>query len=180
VASVLMARLPAVMLAHRQLAERGQTSPPARHCRRSGKFPPRAIVHLGEGRLVLSSPSGAVGDPLLESPIMVHRGCSGSPWAEPMAMTSELSPMGERLRPPTRSIMNLSRLKRIVLPRENPPHVRHSSSAVMAIEDNGTIGTSRGKAGCKSPFLACQLSVFFAPPRHRVVKIARSCSEVVL
>jgi hypothetical protein len=43
-----------------------------------------------------------------------------------------------------------------------------------------TIGTSRGKARCKSPFLACQLSVFFSPARYMVVKIARSCFEVVL
>jgi hypothetical protein len=43
-----------------------------------------------------------------------------------------------------------------------------------------TIGTSRGKVLCKSPFLACQLSVFFAPVRYRVVKIVRFSSEVVL
>jgi hypothetical protein len=39
---------------------------------------------------------------------------------------------------------------------------------------------SREKVRCKSPFLARQLSVFFAPPRYRAVKIVRSCSEVVL
>jgi hypothetical protein len=36
------------------------------------------------------------------------------------------------------------------------------------------------KARCKSPFLACQLSVFSAITNNRVVKIARSISEVVL
>jgi hypothetical protein len=46
--------------------------------------------------------------------------------------------------------------------------------------DEGTIGTSRGKARCKSPFLARQLSVFFAPLRYMVVKIVCFCSEVVL
>jgi hypothetical protein len=44
----------------------------------------------------------------------------------------------------------------------------------------GTIGTSRGKTRWKSPFLACQQSVFFALARYRVDKIARSYFEVVL
>jgi hypothetical protein len=39
---------------------------------------------------------------------------------------------------------------------------------------------SRRKARYKSPFLACQLSVFFAPARYRMTKIMRSYSEVVL
>jgi hypothetical protein len=51
---------------------------------------------------------------------------------------------------------------------------------VMAIEDDGTIRTSRGVARYKSPFSGCQLSVFLAPIRYRVVKITCSCSEVVL
>jgi hypothetical protein len=46
--------------------------------------------------------------------------------------------------------------------------------------DEETIGTSRGKAHCKSFFLGCQLPVFFAPARYMVVKIACSCFEVVL
>jgi hypothetical protein len=45
---------------------------------------------------------------------------------------------------------------------------------------DGTIGTSRGKAHYKSPYLVCQLSVFFAPARYRVVNITCSCFEVVL
>jgi hypothetical protein len=40
--------------------------------------------------------------------------------------------------------------------------------------------TSRGKAHWKSPFLARQLSVFFAPTRYRVVKITCFSFEVVL
>jgi hypothetical protein len=44
----------------------------------------------------------------------------------------------------------------------------------------GTIETSRGKACYKSPFLVCQLSVFFALTRYRLVKIACSYFEVVL
>jgi hypothetical protein len=50
----------------------------------------------------------------------------------------------------------------------------------MAIVDDGTIGRSRGKAHCKSPFMAHQLSVFSAPVRYRVVNITCSYSEVVL
>jgi hypothetical protein len=45
----------------------------------------------------------------------------------------------------------------------------------MAIADERTIETSRGKAHCKSPFLARQLSVFFTSTRYRVVKIVCSC-----
>jgi hypothetical protein len=67
-----------------------------------------------------------------------------------------------------------------VLPRENPLHVRHPLMAAMVIVDEGTIGTSRGKARYKSSFLARQLSVFFAPARYRVVKIMHSYSEMVL
>jgi hypothetical protein len=39
---------------------------------------------------------------------------------------------------------------------------------------------SRGVARCKSPLLAHQLLVFSATARYRVVKIASSCSMVVL
>jgi hypothetical protein len=39
---------------------------------------------------------------------------------------------------------------------------------------------SRGKVCFKSPYLACQLSVVFAPARYKVVKIVHSYSEVVL
>jgi hypothetical protein len=44
----------------------------------------------------------------------------------------------------------------------------------------GIIGMPREKACCKSPFLARQLSVFFALAKYRVVKIACSCSELIL
>jgi hypothetical protein len=46
--------------------------------------------------------------------------------------------------------------------------------------DEGTIEMSRGKTRCNSPFLAQQLSVFFALARYRVVNIVRSCSDMVL
>jgi hypothetical protein len=46
--------------------------------------------------------------------------------------------------------------------------------------DEITIGMSSGKARYKSPFLARQLSVVFAPTRYRVVKITHFSFEVVL
>jgi hypothetical protein len=64
--------------------------------------------------------------------------------------------------------------------RENPPHTRRLPSVVMAIGDDGTIGTSRGVARYKSPFVACQQSLYFGPARYRVVNIVCSCFEVVL
>jgi hypothetical protein len=45
---------------------------------------------------------------------------------------------------------------------------------------DATIRMSKGKVRCKSPFLVCQLSIFFAPARYRVVKIMCSCFEMVL
>jgi hypothetical protein len=58
--------------------------------------------------------------------------------------------------------------------------VRLSSLATKECFGEGTIRTSRGKARYNFTFLAHQLSVFFAPTRCRVVKITRSCSEMVL
>jgi hypothetical protein len=49
---------------------------------------------LGEGRSVLHSPLGAVGNPLVESPAMVRDVRGGPPWAGPMMMTPEPSPRG--------------------------------------------------------------------------------------
>jgi hypothetical protein len=50
----------------------------------------------------------------------------------------------------------------------------------MSGADEGTIGTYRGKARCKSPYLLCHMSVFFTPTRYKEVKIACSSFEVVL
>jgi hypothetical protein len=134
---------------------------------------------LGERRLILPSAFKAVGNSSAESPIMVRGGDGSLPRAESTMMAPETSPKGERLRPPKWSVMNSRLPKRMVLLKEKPPHDRHSPSMVMASTDDGTIGTSRGKAPCKSPFLAHQLSVFFAPIRYRVVKITRYCFEIV-
>jgi hypothetical protein len=46
--------------------------------------------------------------------------------------------------------------------------------------DEGTIEMSRGKARCKSPFLAHELLVFATPANYGVVKIMHSSSVVVL
>jgi hypothetical protein len=105
---------------------------------------------LGEGWLKLPSPVDAVRNSLVESSIVA-----------PMKMAPSLPLLGDRLRPPKLSPMNSKFPRQIGSPRKNPPHARCSPSAVMEIEDDGTFGTSRGVARCKSPFLACQLSVFF-------------------
>jgi hypothetical protein len=68
----------------------------------------------------------------------------------------------------------------VVSIREETSHDKHSPSAMMVSTGDGTIGTSRGKACCKSTFLACQLLVSFALARCKVVKITRSYSEMVL
>jgi hypothetical protein len=81
---------------------------------------------------------------------------------------------------PRRLVVNSRLPKWMVLPGARPTPVGSLPLETKESFSEGTIGTSRGKARYKSPFWACQLSVFFAPTRYRVVKIARSCSEVVL
>jgi hypothetical protein len=75
------------------------------------------------------------------------------------------------------SLLGSSESMRSGIPSTNP---RHSHSAATTIVDDGTIGTFREKAHYKSPFLARQLSIFFAPARYRVVKNVHSYSEIVL
>jgi hypothetical protein len=76
--------------------------------------------------------------------------------------------------------MNSRLSKWMVLPGDKLTSVGLLSVVMNDSFGEGTIGMSRGEAFYKSPFLVYQLSVFFAPVRHRVVKIAYSCSEVVL
>jgi hypothetical protein len=123
---------------------------------------------------------GDVGKSSTEFPVVVRGGDGGSLWVKPMTIVSETSPEGERLRPLKRSAMNLRLPKRMVSPSEKPPHDKHSLLVATTSGDDGTIKTFRGKARYKSPFLVCQLSVFFAPVRYNVAKITRSFSEVVL
>jgi hypothetical protein len=123
------------------------------------------VLHLlGEGRSILPSSSEVVWSSSADTPVMARSGNGGSPWPEPMTMASEPSPMGERLP------------KRMVSLREKPQHNKSSPSTTMVSVDDGTIRTSRGKARCKSPYLARELSVFFASTRTRW---SRSCVRVL-
>jgi hypothetical protein len=82
----------------------------------AGKTP---VLHiLGEGRSILPSLSEVVWKSSAESPVMDHSEDGGLPWVEPMMMVSEPFPMGERLRPPKRSVTNSRLSKRMVSPRE--------------------------------------------------------------
>jgi hypothetical protein len=81
---------------------------------------------------------------------------------------------------PNQLAMNSTLPKQVVLPREKTSLGKRSPPMAAMNVDDGTIKTARGEAHFKSPFLACQLSVFFAPVRYRVVKIVCSYSEVVL
>jgi hypothetical protein len=96
-----------------------------------------------------------------------------------MMTAVEPSLMGERLRLPKWLMMNSRLPKRMVSPKEKTSLDGCSLSAATVSADMGTIGPSRGKAGYKFPFLVCQLSVFFALERYRVVTIMCSYSEVV-
>jgi hypothetical protein len=135
---------------------------------------------LGEGRSILPSLSGVVWNPSVESLVMAHGGDGSPPWVEPMTVASQPSPMGEKFKPLKRSVMNSLLLKRMVSPREKTTLNRCSLPVATASAGDGTIRMSRGKAHYKSPFLARQLLVLFAPRRNRVVRIERSNSEMVL
>jgi hypothetical protein len=133
----------------------------------------------GEGRSVLPFLLGIFMNSSVESLVTVHYRSGGPPWKGPMTMTPEPSLGGEALAAESVSD-ELEIPKQMVLPRKKPSHNKHSSLASAPCVDDGTIGTSRGKARCKSPFLACQQLVFFAPPRYTVVKIVGSYSDVAL
>jgi hypothetical protein len=101
-------------------------------------------------------------------------------WTIPTYMAPESRSWGERLRWPNRSTMNSMLPKWMPLPEARSTPVGLLSLVMNESFGDGITGTSRRKAHCKSPLLAHQLSVFFAPARCRVVKITCSCSEVVL
>jgi hypothetical protein len=71
-------------------------------------------------RSVLPSPPGAMGNPSMGLPVMVHYRSGGLPWAGPITMALEPPPRGERLRPLNRSMTNSILPKRMVLPRGKP------------------------------------------------------------
>jgi hypothetical protein len=60
-----------------------------------------------EGRLEPPSLAEYVWNSSVESLIMARNGDRGLLWVEPMKAASEPSPLGERLRPPKQSVMNL-------------------------------------------------------------------------
>jgi glucose-6-phosphate isomerase len=68
----------------------------------------------------------------------------------------------------------------MVSPRSRLTSVGLLLLAMKESFDEVTIGMSRGKAHYKPPFLAPQLSMFFALARYMMVNITRSSSEVVL
>jgi hypothetical protein len=107
----------------------------------------------GEMRSILPSPSEAVWNFSTESPIMAHSGDGVLLRVEPMTVAPEPSPMGERLWPSKRSAMNSRHPKRMVLPMEKTLHDRRSPFVATVSANVGTIGTSRGKTCCKSPYL---------------------------
>jgi hypothetical protein len=135
---------------------------------------------LGEGRPKLPSPLDVMRNYSIESSIMAHHG-DGVPLRVELMKVAPASPLlGERLRSPKYSAINSKFPKRTVSPMKNPPHIRRSPSAATVIIADGIIRTSIGKARYKSPFLACQLSVFSAPARtgwsrSRVLILRWSC-----
>jgi hypothetical protein len=78
----------------------------------AGEAPAQCL--LREGRLEPPSLPKAMWNSLVESPIMAHSRDGGLLWVEPMRAVSKPSPLGERLRPPKQSAMNLSLPKRMV------------------------------------------------------------------
>jgi hypothetical protein len=131
---------------------------------------------LREGRLSTPpSPFEVVWNSSVESLVMARGEDGGPQRVDTMAMVFEPSHQGERLKPSKQSTLNSRLPKQIVSLREKPSHDRQSLSIAMVITDVGTIGTSRGKACCKSPFLTRQLLVFSMPSRTRW---SRSCVPV--
>jgi hypothetical protein len=104
--------------------------------------------------------SEAMWNSSVESPIMARNGDGGPLRVEPMMAVSESSLLGERLIPLKQSMMNSRLPKQMISPREKPLYDRRSPSEVTVSADDETIGTSREKVHCKSPYLACELSVF--------------------
>jgi hypothetical protein len=133
----------------------------------------------GRGEVDPPSPSEAVWNSLVESHIMAHSGDGGPLRVEPMMAVSELSLLGESLRQPKQSAMNSRLPMQMVLLREKPLHDRRSLLAAMVSDDDGIVGTSSGKARCKSPSCAPTVSVFYTD-KNMVLKNTHSSNDVVL
>jgi hypothetical protein len=93
----------------------------------------------------------------------------------PTKMALESHSSRDRLRRPKRSVVNFGLPKQMVSPRERLTLVKMFPLAMEESFSEVTIRTSRGKACCKSPFLACQLSVFSTLAR---TGWSRSCVPV--
>jgi hypothetical protein len=157
---------------------------------RAGVFSGTGVVMMGSVKVTTLHPRGPGGPklpPVLDvapsssdnSPRVACR--EGDPlWTIPTYMAPKSRSWGERLRWPNRSTMNSMLPKWMPLPEARPTPVGLLSLVMNESFGDGIIRTSRRKAHCKSPLLAHQLSVFFAPARCRVVKITCSCSEVIL
>jgi hypothetical protein len=137
------------------------------------------IAPLGVGGSRAPPVPEAASSSLKDSPRVVH-GEGGPPWTIPTNMVLESHSQGERLRWPRRWMVNSRLLKWMVLSRASPTPVGLRPLAMKESFGEGTIGMSKGKACYNSTFLACQLSIFSATTRYRVVKIVRSCSEMVM
>jgi hypothetical protein len=98
----------------------------------------------------------------------------------PTKMVPESPSTGERLRRPRRSAVNSRLPKQMVSPGARPMSDRLLPLAMKESLGEITIGTSRGKAYYKSPYLARQLSVFLPSTRYMKVNIMCSYFEVVL
>jgi hypothetical protein len=137
------------------------------------------LHHWWPGDLELPPVTEAEPSLLEDSSSVVHR--VGDPlWTIAMNMALESHSWGERLRHPIRSVMNSRLLKRMALPGARPMLVGLLLLPMSEGFSAGTIGMFREKTHYKPPFLAHQLSLFLAPARYRVVKIACSCSKMVL
>jgi hypothetical protein len=157
---------------------------------RAGVLPRTGVAMMGSVEVTTLHPQGP-GYPKLPPALDVDVSSSeDSPrvvcregdllWTIPMTMEPKSHSSGERLRWPRRSVMNSRLPKWIVLPGAKPTLVELLLLVMNESFSDGAIRTPRGKACCKSPFLARQLSVFFAQARYRVVKIMCSCSDVIL
>jgi hypothetical protein len=97
----------------------------------------------------------------------------------PTKKVPESHSSGERLKRLKRSAVNSGLPKRMVSPGVRLMSVELPPSTMKECFDEVTIKTYKGKARYKSPYLTCQLSVFFILIRYKVVKIACSSFAVV-
>jgi hypothetical protein len=96
----------------------------------------------GQRRSVLTSLPGAVGNPSIGLPIMVHCRSGGPPRPRPMTTAPEPPLRGERLRPPNQSATNLRLPKKMVLSVGKPSPGEHLPPVAGTNVYDGTIRTA--------------------------------------